>query len=107
MSENRPKPYLGNPQETIAVLNRYKFAFQKKFGQNFLIDTHVLERIIDEAGITPDDFGKNEQGCNDGKTGGRSQDQLFQEWKCDGDRKVSSGSGAKEQKAGRGGSRFF
>ena len=43
MSENRPKPYLGNPQETIAVLNRYKFAFQKKFGQNFLIDTHVLE----------------------------------------------------------------
>ena len=35
---------------------RYKFAFQKKFGQNFLIDTHVLERIIDEAGITPDDF---------------------------------------------------
>ena len=56
MSENRPKPYLGNPQETIAVLNRYKFAFQKKFGQNFLIGTHVLERIIDEAGITPDDF---------------------------------------------------
>ena len=56
MSENRPKPYLGNPQETIAVLNRYKFAFQKKFGQNFLIDTHVLERIIDETGITPDDF---------------------------------------------------
>lgn len=56
MSENRPKPYLGNPQETIAVLNRYKFAFQKKFGQNFLIDTHVLERIIDEAGITPNDF---------------------------------------------------
>ena len=56
MSENRPKPYLGNPQETIAVLNRYKFAFQKKFGQNFLIDTHVLERIIDEAGITSDDF---------------------------------------------------
>ena len=56
MSENRPKPYLGNPQETIAVLNRYKFAFQKKYGQNFLIDTHVLERIIDEAGITPDDF---------------------------------------------------
>ena len=45
MSENRPKPYLGNPQETIAVLNRYKFAFQKKFGQNFLIDTHVLERM--------------------------------------------------------------
>ena len=55
MSENRPKPYLGNPQETIAVLNRYKFAFQKKFGQNFLIDTHVLEKIISAAGITKND----------------------------------------------------
>ena len=55
MSENRPKPYLGNPQETIAVLNRYKFAFQKKFGQNFLIDTHVLEKIIAAAGVTEDD----------------------------------------------------
>ena len=56
MSENRPKPYLGNPQETIAVLNRYKFAFQKKFGQNFLIDTHVLDKIIRAAEITEDDF---------------------------------------------------
>ena len=56
MSENRPKPYLGNPQETIAVLNRYKFAFQKKFGQNFLIDTHVLDKIIAAAEITKDDF---------------------------------------------------
>ena len=35
MSENRPKPYLGNPQETIAVLNRYKFAFQKKVRSEF------------------------------------------------------------------------
>ena len=56
MSENRPKPYLGNPQETIAVLNRYKFAFQKKFGQNFLIDTHVLDKIIQSANITEDDM---------------------------------------------------
>ena len=47
---------LGNPQNTIEVLQKYDFHFQKKFGQNFLIDTHVLERIIDEAGITPDDF---------------------------------------------------
>ena len=44
------EPYLGNPQETIAVLNKYQFTFQKKFGQNFLIDTHVLEKIISAAG---------------------------------------------------------
>lgn len=48
--------YLGEPQHTIAVLQKYNFHFQKKFGQNFLIDTHVLERIIDEAGITKNDF---------------------------------------------------
>lgn len=48
--------YLGNPQETIAVLNKYQFTFQKKFGQNFLIDTHVLEKIISAAGITEEDF---------------------------------------------------
>ena len=48
--------YLGEPQHTNAVLQKYNFHFQKKFGQNFLIDTHVLERIIDEAGITKDDF---------------------------------------------------
>ncbi len=47
---------LGNPQETIAVLNKYKFVFQKKFGQNFLIDTHVLDKIIRAAQITKDDF---------------------------------------------------
>lgn len=48
--------YLGNPQNTIAVLQKYNFNFQKKFGQNFLIDTHVLDKIIDAAGITKDDF---------------------------------------------------
>ena len=48
--------YLGEPQHTIAVLQKYNFHFQKKFGQNFLIDTHVLERIIAEAGVTKDDF---------------------------------------------------
>ena len=47
---------LGNPQETIAVLQKHDFHFQKKFGQNFLIDTHVLEKIIEAAGITEDDF---------------------------------------------------
>ncbi len=47
---------LGNPKNTIEVLNKYKFVFQKKFGQNFLIDTHVLDKIIQAADITKDDF---------------------------------------------------
>lgn len=47
---------LGNPQETIAVLQKYGFNFQKKFGQNFLIDTHVLDKIIAAAEIGQDDF---------------------------------------------------
>ena len=47
---------LGNPQNTIAILNKYGFNFQKKFGQNFLIDTHVLEKIIRAANIAKDDF---------------------------------------------------
>ena len=46
---------LGIPQNTIAVLQKYNFNFQKKFGQNFLIDTHVLEKIMDSAQITKDD----------------------------------------------------
>ena len=46
---------LGIPQNTIAVLQKYGFNFQKKFGQNFLIDTRVLERIIDAAEITKED----------------------------------------------------
>lgn len=50
------KPYLGTPATTVAVLEKYKFVFQKKYGQNFLIDSHVLERIIDAAGITENDF---------------------------------------------------
>ena len=55
MSEQR-KPFLGDPQETIAVLKKYNFTFQKKFGQNFLIDTHVLDKIIRAAGVTKEDF---------------------------------------------------
>lgn len=47
---------LGNPKETIEILNKYHFVFQKKFGQNFLIDTHVLEKIIRAAGVTKDDM---------------------------------------------------
>ena len=49
-------PYLGNPQKTIEVIQKYEFAFQKKFGQNFLIDTHVLDKIISAAEITKDDL---------------------------------------------------
>lgn len=47
---------LGIPQNTIAVLQKYNFNFQKRFGQNFLIDTRVLEKIIEASGITKDDF---------------------------------------------------
>ena len=47
---------LGNPKNTIEVLQKYNFNFQKKFGQNFLINTSVLEEIIEAAGVTKDDF---------------------------------------------------
>ena len=50
------EPTLGNPQNTIAVLQKYQFHFQKKFGQNFLIDTHVLDKIIRSSEITKDDM---------------------------------------------------
>jgi 16S rRNA (adenine1518-N6/adenine1519-N6)-dimethyltransferase len=50
------EPTLGNPQNTIAVLQKHQFTFQKKFGQNFLIDTHVLDKIIRSAGISQDDM---------------------------------------------------
>lgn len=46
---------LGNPTNTIAVLQKYNFNFQKKFGQNFLIDANILDKIIKEAEITKDD----------------------------------------------------
>ena len=49
-------PYLGNPKYTIEVLQKYGFVFQKRFGQNFLIDTHVLDKIISASNITKDDF---------------------------------------------------
>lgn len=47
---------LGNPQKTIEIIQKYQFAFQKKFGQNFLIDQHVLEKIIGAAGVTKEDM---------------------------------------------------
>lgn len=50
------KPTLGNPQNTIQVLQKYQFTFQKRFGQNFLIDSRVLDKIIRAADITKDDM---------------------------------------------------
>ena len=47
---------LGNPRDTIEILQKYQFAFQKRFGQNFLIDAHVLEKIIRASGVTKEDF---------------------------------------------------
>ena len=46
---------LGIPQNTISILQKYQFVFQKKYGQNFLVDTHVLEKIMDAAEITKED----------------------------------------------------
>ena len=46
---------LSNPQNTIQIIQKYQFAFQKKFGQNFLIDSHVLDKIIKASGITKED----------------------------------------------------
>ena len=50
------EPTLGNPQNTIKILQKYGFTFQKKYGQNFLIDTHVLNKIIASANITKEDM---------------------------------------------------
>lgn len=48
--------YLGNPTNTIEVLKKYGFSFQKKYGQNFLIDENVVRKIVREAGVSKDDF---------------------------------------------------
>ncbi len=47
---------LGNPKNTIEIIQKYHFAFQKRFGQNFLVDSHVLEKIVRAAGVTGEDF---------------------------------------------------
>ncbi len=47
--------HIGKPQNTIAIIQKHNFNFQKRFGQNFLIDTYVLDKIIDKANITKDD----------------------------------------------------
>lgn len=51
-----PVPWLGTAKATIEVIQKYDFVFQKKFGQNFLVDTHVLDKIILSANITKEDF---------------------------------------------------
>lgn len=48
--------YLVDPKETIAILNKYQYTFRKQFGQNFLIDSHVTEKIVSAAEVTKDDF---------------------------------------------------
>ena len=48
--------YLGSPKATLEVINKYGFAFQKRFGQNFLIDSNILENIVSAANITKEDF---------------------------------------------------
>lgn len=50
------REHLANPTNTLAVINRYNFAFAKKYGQNFLIDEGIVSKIVREAGITADDF---------------------------------------------------
>ena len=56
MAEQKGIPYLGNPTRTLAVLERYQFTIQKKYGQNFLIDANILEEIVEAAGITEEDY---------------------------------------------------
>ncbi len=48
--------HLGNPTNTLEVIRKYDFAFQKKFGQNFLIDSNIVEKIVRQAGVTKEDF---------------------------------------------------
>ena len=55
-TERKIMATLGIPKNTIDILQKYNFVFQKKYGQNFLIDTHVLEKIIASAGITKEDM---------------------------------------------------
>ena len=48
--------YSSNPTNTLDIINKHEFAFQKKYGQNFLIDEGIVEKIVREAGVTKDDF---------------------------------------------------
>ncbi len=46
---------LGNGKKTAEIIEKYRFSFQKKFGQNFLIDSNILEKIVDSAELTEQD----------------------------------------------------
>lgn len=54
--KNLENKHLGNPTNTREIIDKYGFMFQKRFGQNFLIDGNVVEKIVREAGVTKDDF---------------------------------------------------
>ncbi len=56
LNKETAAPDLGNPKCTIEILKKYEFVFQKRFGQNFLIDSHVLDKILRAAEIGEDDF---------------------------------------------------
>ena len=56
MSDYSNVKHLGNPTNTIEILDKYGFSFQKKFGQNVVIDENVVRKIVREAGVTKDDF---------------------------------------------------
>lgn len=47
--------YLGNPSNTMSVLQKYNLTAQKRYGQNFLVDSNVLNKIVESAGITKED----------------------------------------------------
>ena len=49
------EPYLGNAKNTMEIIRKYEFVFQKRFGQNFLIDSHVIEKILSSSDIKEDD----------------------------------------------------
>lgn len=56
MADDNNVMYLGNPTNTIKILEKYGFSFQKKYGQNFLIDSNIIKKIVQEAGVKKDDF---------------------------------------------------
>ena len=82
---------LGNPKNTIEVIQKYNFAFLEKFGQNFLIDTHVLDKIISAAGMTREtpSEGRSWHRCDDAApfTGGRTGHRRGDRYKPDSDLK--------------------
>lgn len=56
MKENNDIMHLGNPTNTMKILEKYGFSFQKKYGQNFLIDGNIVKKIVQKAGVKKDDF---------------------------------------------------